>query len=123
MGTSSGTRSCAWLSRSSTGSGRPADGWNAPWLDLGATERAARPRAARSGAVRRCSAETSGEGLGLQLVELLLRDRARIEQRLRLGDLLGRVALRGNRPDVLVGLRLGLLYLLRLPFRHALVLD
>ena len=44
------------------------------------------------------------ERLLLQRVELLLVDRAAVEQRLRLRDLPGRIDFRGDRADVLVGL-------------------
>ena len=70
---------------------------------LGAPAHARAPR--RSGAPSRANSELVAERLRLERVELALRDRALVEQRLGLRDLIGRVRER-HRPDVLGGVLL-----------------
>jgi len=65
IGTSSGTRAAAWLSRRVIGSGRWAAGVNSAWLDRGTSARAVFPRAALSSRV----------GCGFSPVRRVLRPR------------------------------------------------
>src|SRR5262245_49632060 len=63
------------------------------------------------------------EGLGLELVELRLRDRAGIEELLALGDLVRAGVGRGYGAHVVVHLRLLGLRPLRCPLAHAVPVD